>query len=197
MRKLPEAVLAGIASLVVAGTAVAAARDVHSVNVSMPDGAVVHILYHADVAPKVRLEPAKTWMPVLMGFDWPLSYFDRLSAEMDRQATLMSRQSAELSQRPWQDGETLRNLASANSLPGGSLDYYESTTTTSNGSCTRTVHMTSTGPNQAPKVNTSVSGNCPTDSWKREPATGAAWPSPARHGGPPQLSGVPIPSQQT
>lgn len=174
MRKLPEAVLAGIASLVVAGTAVAASRDMHSMNVSMPDGTVAHILYHGDVAPKVRLEPAQTEMPVLKGFDWPLSSFDRLSAELDRQATLMFRQAAELSKVPWQDGSTLQNLASVNGLPGGSMDYYEATTTTTNGSCTRTVHMTSTGPNQAPKVNASVSGNCATDSRQREPAISAS-----------------------
>ena len=197
MRKRPAAVLAGIASLVVAGAAVAASSDIHSMNVSMPDGSVAHILYHGDVAPKVRFEPARTELPVLKGFDWPLSSFDRLSAELDRQATMTFRQAAELAQRPWQDGKTLQSIASVNGLPGGSVEYYETTTTTSNGSCTRTVHTISTGPNQPPKVNASFSGNCATESRRREPASSASWPSSSTPGGQPQPSTASMPSQRT
>jgi hypothetical protein len=197
MRKGPAVVLAGIASLVVAGAAVAASRDIHSMNVSMPDGSVAHILYHGDVAPKVRLELAPTEMPVLKGFDWPLSSFDRLSAELDRQATMMFRQAAELSQRPWQDGKTVQSLASINGLPDGAVEYYETITTTSNGSCTRTVHTTSTGQNQPPKVNASFSGNCATDSQRREPATSASWPSSSTPGGQPQPFTASIASRRT
>ena len=197
MRKLPKAVLAGMACLVVAGTAVAASRDMHSMNVSMPDGTVAHILYHGDVAPRVSLDPARTEMPVLKGFDWPLTSFDRLSAELDRQATIMFRQAADLSKAPWRDGGTLQNPASISSPHGALMEYYESTTTTSDGSCTRTVQMTSNGPNRAPKVNASVSGNCPTDGRQQEPATSASWSSTATSGGPPRVSGVPVPSGRT
>ena len=164
MVKLPTAVLAGIAGLAVAGAAVAASRDLHSLNVSMPDGSVAHILYHGDVAPQVRLERPTTDKLILRGLDWPLTSFDRLSAELDRQASLMFYQAAALANEKGRNGAVAPRLASFTKLPNGANAYYESITTTSDGACTRTVHTTSTGPHQAPKVITSLSGNCATGS---------------------------------
>jgi hypothetical protein len=159
MRKLRTTVLAGIAAAAVAGTAIAASRDVHTLNVLMPDGSVAHVIYHGDVAPQVRLEAARNPAPVHIGLSWPLSYFDRLSAELDRQADLIFNQAAAFADPPWERNGAL-NLASLKSLPRGAAEYYEATTSTDNGSCIRIVQMTSDGSNRAPKVSTKLSGTC-------------------------------------
>ncbi|GAC1580473.1 MAG: hypothetical protein NVS3B5_14110 [Sphingomicrobium sp.] len=161
MPKLPTAILAGVAGLAMAGTAFAASRAVHSLNIELPGDSVAHIIYFGEVSPQITLQPVKTEVPILTGLDWPLSSFDRLSAELNRQATLMFYQAAALANETAPVG-MVPKLTSLNKLPTGATTYYESTTTTSDGACTRTIHTTSTGSNQPLKVSTSLSGNCAT-----------------------------------
>src|SRR3546814_1311051 len=57
-----KAVLAGLVSLVLAGTAVAApgAARLNVMNVSLPDGSVAHIHYRGDAPPRVVIAEAPT-----------------------------------------------------------------------------------------------------------------------------------------
>jgi len=55
MRKLAQFALAGAAAAALAGTAYAATGKAHVMDVALPDGAVAHIQYYGDVAPKVTI----------------------------------------------------------------------------------------------------------------------------------------------
>ena len=99
MRLTRKAAFAGLASLAVAGAALAAdAPRFHTMNVNLPDGAVAQVRYSGDVAPTVTIAraPAQGWADpagVLAGFDpAPFAALDRMAAEMDREAAAMLRQ---------------------------------------------------------------------------------------------------------
>lgn len=158
MRKLHSAVLAGAAAIAVAGTAIAASRDVHTLNVSMPDGSVAHITYHGDVRPNVRVEPAEAVLPLLAAFDGPWISLDRMAAQFDASIREMANNVGALS-RAQGAGDGV-NLAGLPKLPPGVVEYFSSTMSTGRGSCTRTVQVTAVGQNQAPKVLSSASGDC-------------------------------------
>lgn len=183
MRLTRKAALAGLASLAVAGAALAAdATRFHTMNVNLPDGAVVHVRYSGDVAPTVTvgqapaprgLEPAG----FLAGFGpAPFAALDRMAAAMDREAAAMLRQArlgADEGPRA-AGGWPGLDLAAAGNLPAGAAAYSFVSETTSNGSCTRSVEMTRAAPNAKPNVVTHQSGNC-----AGSPAAHAA-PAPQR-----------------
>lgn len=158
MRKFHSAVLAGAAAIAVAGSAIAASRDVHSLNVSMPDGTVAHITYHGDVAPNVRLEPAEALLPPLAVFDGPWISIDRMAAQFDASMREMVNKAGLLGRSQGAaDGFSLARLPKH---PAGVVEYYSTTISTGSGSCTRTVQVTAASQNQAPKVLSSASGDC-------------------------------------
>jgi hypothetical protein len=62
MRKIHTAVVASIAALAVVGTAVAASHDNHVMKLDLPDGSIARIEYKGDVAPKVIVAPALSFV---------------------------------------------------------------------------------------------------------------------------------------
>ena len=100
MRKLSTFALTGAAVLVLAGTAYAAGRGTHVMNVALPNGGVAHIEYVGDVAPKITVQPGTP-----MAGDWGMApfasegSFDRMMADMDRQTQAMVRQAQEMARQ--------------------------------------------------------------------------------------------------
>jgi len=171
VRKLPTIAFAGVAAAALAGTAIAASRNSHVMNVPLPDGAVAHIEYVGNVAPKVTVQPGR----VFAG-DWgagtftPFAGFDRVMADMNRQTEAMVRQAQEMTQAQAVPGAPI--VASFGNAPAGVTSTTVVSFSNGNSSCTRTTHSVSEGPGKPPKVTTSVSGNC-------SPAAGHAQPSPS------------------
>ena len=162
MRLTRKAVLAGIASLAVAGAALAAeAPRFHTMNVQAPDGAVVHVRYSGDVAPTISFDraPAPGWLDpagFMAGFDpAPFALLDRMMASMDHQAEAMLRQ-AHWGTAP--DGRG-PGLLAAGGLPGNAA-YTLVSETVDNGTCARSVEVTRTDPAAKPSVVTHQSGDC-------------------------------------
>ena len=162
MRKLHMAVVAGVAAVAVAGTAVAASQNRHILNVALPDGSVAHVAYEGDVAPKVMIDDSG-FAPV--AFDdssdaSPFAMFDRIAAEMDQQMAGMLRQADALRMQAPTAADGKPDLAAFGNLPAGVVSY--SYVSTSNGatSCTQSWQVTSQGPNLKPQVVSNSSGDC-------------------------------------
>ena len=133
MRRVRTTVVAGIAAALVAGTAVAAARDNHWINVALPDGSVARIEYHGDVAPRVVVAPApmSVAMPVDLFDMAPFAAFDRIAAEMDRQTDALMRQVAAM-QAPVAGADGNVDMAAFGKLPAGTMHYSFFSTSTGN-----------------------------------------------------------------
>ena len=151
MRKAFGLVLAGMSATALAGAAIAASRDTHTMNVPLPDGSTARVEYVGNVAPKVTVVPA----PVAA----PFGMFDRSMFEMDRQIDAMMRQVERMARMPVAGGPAM-NVAAYGNAPEGSSSV--TVVSTSNGSktCTRTTEVTSQGAGKPPKVVTNVSGDC-------------------------------------
>jgi hypothetical protein len=180
MNTLHKAALAALATAL-AGTAIAANRNSHVMNVPLPDGSVARVEYVGDVPPKVTVAPA----PLGDGF-WastvatPFAGFDRMIEQMDRETQAMMRQVQQLGV---QGGAPGLNVAGYGSLPGGANSVSVVSVSNGGGTCTRTTQVVSQGADKLPKVTTNVSGNC---SGSGAPAGGAV-PAPA-----PAPASVPI-----
>lgn len=166
MRKLRTAVLAGIAALGVAGTAMAASNDTHVMAVGLPDGSVARIEYQGPVAPKVQIDPtapALRIVPVRLAdpFDAaPFAMIDRILADMDRQAAAMT--AAALQPIP-ADKAGRPDPAAFGSLPAGTVSYRFVSTSDGERVCSRSWQVTSQGPQQPPKLISASSGDCAGD----------------------------------
>jgi hypothetical protein len=177
MRKLRTAVLAGIATLGVAGTAMAASKDAHVMAVALPDGSVARIEYQGAVAPKVRIDPsapALRIVPIRLAdpFDAaPFAMIDRIMADMDRQAAAMT--AAALQPIP-ADKAGRPDLAAFGNLPAGTVSYRFVSTSDGNRVCSRSWQVTSQGPQQAPKLISASSGDCAGDGNSSAETAGAA-----------------------
>jgi len=156
MRKAFGLVLAGMGATALAGAAIAASRDTHTMNVPLPDGSTARVEYVGNVAPKVTVLPA----PVAPAF----GMFDRSMFDMERQIDAMMRQVDTMARMPVAGGPGL-NVAAYGNPPEGSSSSV-TVVSTSNGSktCTRTTEVTSQGAGKPPKVVTNVSGDCGTSS---------------------------------
>lgn len=158
MSKLPAFAIAALCAAAVAGTAAAATRNSHVMEISLPDGAVAHVEYVGNVAPKVTIEPATApdgeWAP-LPSF----AGFDRMIAEMNRQGEAMMRQAQQLERQPVGVGAA-PYVASFGNSPAGMSSTTIVSYSNGSGTCTRTTEAVSQGPDKAPKVSSSVSGNC-------------------------------------
>lgn len=138
----------GLALALAGVTAVAAAehRPIHVMTVHLPGGGIEQIRYTGDVAPRVLavdeagLLAAMPFFDTAFGADLSFSELERISAEMERQATQMP------------------------STPGAALAGATSVTmvSTSNGQgvCTQSVRVTAMGEGKAPQVVRKVSGDC-------------------------------------
>lgn len=173
MRKLPVFAVAGVAAAAIAGTAIAANRNSHVMNVPLPDGSTVRVQYVGDVAPKVMVDPVRPVSPD----DWSVfpsfAGFDRMMEQMSRETEAMIHQAQEMATRPGVGAAPF--VASFGNAPAGASS---STTIVSfsngSGTCTRTTQAVSQGPGKPPKVTTSVSGNCGADSGPVQPAPSSA-----------------------
>jgi hypothetical protein len=150
MRKAYAIVLAGLGAASIAGAAVAASRDTHTMNVPLPDGSTARVEYVGNVAPKVTVVPA----PVS-----PFGLFDRSMFDMHRQIDAMMREVDAMTRMPVAGAPNL-NVAAYGNAPEGTQSI--TVVSTSNGAktCTRTTEVTSQGAGKPPKVVTNVSGDC-------------------------------------
>jgi hypothetical protein len=128
----------------------------------LPDGSVARIEYKGDVAPKVTVAPALNFVPVRWLDPFaaaPLTLFDRISADLDRQTDMMMRQARSLQLQPnARDGKI--DLAAFGALPAGTVSYSFVSTGAGTGTCSRSVQVTSFGPGHQPKVVSNSSGDC-------------------------------------
>jgi hypothetical protein len=149
-----------------AGTAIAEspkapAAYAHIMNVPLPDGSVARVEYVGNVAPKVTVEPlrfadaAAPWGMALPSF----AGFDRMMAEMQRQSQQMIRQAQEMAQHPAATGAQ-PYIASYGNLPAGQTSTTVVSVSNGRSTCTRTTEVVSQGAGKAPKVTSSVSGQC-------------------------------------
>jgi hypothetical protein len=173
MRTKTIGVFAGIAALAVTGTAMAAtapktakpetAQANHILNIAMPDGTIEQIRYSGDAPPAVVFTPVRqTAFPVAFGDPFamaPFADFDRIAAAMDRQMDAMLRQASAMAAQPAGPDGKIDQAAFAK-LPAGTVHYSFVSSSSANGTCSRSVQVTSFGPNQQPKVVSQSSGDC-------------------------------------
>lgn len=166
MRPMKTALLAGLASVALAGGALAAHEaKMHVLSVALPDGSIEQIHYSGDVAPQIVVAPAAApIMPVdffasAFGPDSPFAEMERISAEMSRQSEAMLRQAAAMATQQPAPGSNVTPAALAN-MPAGTFHYTMVSTSSGAGTCTQSVQVTSMGGGQQPKVISSSSGDC-------------------------------------
>ena len=171
MRKLPAIALAGFAAAALAGTAVAASRSSHVINVALPDGSTARVEYVGDVAPKVTIEPGR---PVAFGALAPLpsfASFDQMFEQMNRETEAMMRQAQQMQQVAAQAGPggAAPTVASFGNAPAGVTSTAVVSYSNGHGTCTRTTQTVSQGAGKPPKVTSSVSGDCGAEAAPPEP----------------------------
>lgn len=162
MRPTRTLLMAGIASLVLAGAAIAAKEKMHVMSVQLPDGSIEQVHYSGDVAPKIVMVPAAQITPAgffdsAFGPDSPFAMMDRISAQMNAQAEVMMRQASTLAAQQPATGNAPAALAN---MPAGSFHYVMTSTSSGSQDCTQTVQITSMGQGQQPKVINTSSGDC-------------------------------------
>ncbi|HEY7959403.1 MAG TPA: hypothetical protein VID20_05020 [Sphingomicrobium sp.] len=167
MSKFSVAALAGGVALAVAGTAIAAtsrtapnnSANTHVVNVALPDGSTARVEYVGSIAPKVSIEPRSMgefgWAPMAMP---SFAGFDRMIDEMNRESEAMMRQAQQIEHQP--PGAATRYIASYGNMPTGATSTTIVSYSNGGRTCTRTTEMVSAGAGKAPKVTSSVTGDC-------------------------------------
>ncbi|MBA4091015.1 MAG: hypothetical protein C0494_10525 [Sphingobium sp.] len=85
--------------------------------------------------------------------------FDRIAADMDRQADMMMQQVRSF-QLPSTAGAGKTDLAAFKAMPAGTVSYSFVSTGNGQGMCSRRVQVTSYGPGQQSKVVSNSAGNC-------------------------------------
>ena len=147
--------------MLLAGAAIAAKPQSHTMDVPLADGSVVHVEYVGDVAPKVSLAAprqvaAGDWaMPALPSF----AGFDRMIAEMNRQTDALMRQAQQMARQPASVG-VMHYVASFGNAPAAVTSTTVVSYSNGSGTCTRTTQTVSQGAGKPPKVTSSLSGNC-------------------------------------
>jgi hypothetical protein len=157
MRLMSKVIVAGLATVTLAGSAYAAERAIHTMNVALPDGSVAKVRYVGDQPPQVAIVPvAVRQMPVAM-IDPSFAAFDRIFAAMDAQSDAMMQQAAAMARMPVAPNGQF-DQAALSKLPAGTVSYSYVSTTSSDG-CTQTVRTTSDGSGQPQVIRTSA-GKC-------------------------------------
>jgi hypothetical protein len=154
MRKAFGLVLAGLGAVAITGAAAAASQDFHVMNVPLPDGSTARVEYFGKVAPKVTVKPA----PLSMGFP-AFGMFDRSMFDMQRQIDAMMRDIDRTARQPIAGTPGL-NVAAYGNEPAGTSSVTVVSTSDGTNTCTRRTEVTSQGIGKAPKVVSSVSGDC-------------------------------------
>ena len=145
----------------------AAAGEVHTVDVVMPDGAVARVTYRGNVVPRVVLVPTAFANPFAV---------DPMFVAMERQRVAMLRQMAAMRQAATsqtalsQTGTSQTERAGSAGVvrtggpsagPAGTSFHYSFVSTTSGPhGCTRTVEWRSDGSGKEPQVVHAASGDC-------------------------------------
>jgi hypothetical protein len=170
--KLPVIALGGLCAALVGGAAIAADRNTHVMNVSLPDGSTARVEYVGNVAPKVVVEPSRgpdggLWTPLPA-----LASFDRMIAEMNRESEAIMRQAQQVARQPV--GGATPYVASFGNAPAGVTSTTVVSYSNGRATCTRTTETVSQGSGKPPKVTSSVSGNCDAAAAPLQPAPSAA-----------------------
>lgn len=168
MSKLRVTALAGAAALAIAGTAFAATpfaatpkpnSNSHVMTVPLPDGAVARVEYTGNVAPKVTVQPRPLgefgWAPMALP---SFAGFDRMIEQMNRETEAMMRQAQTIAHQP--PGAATRYIASYGNMPAGATSTTIVSYSNGGRTCTRTTETVSEGAGKAPKVISSVTGDC-------------------------------------
>jgi hypothetical protein len=171
MQKLRPAILGGIATLAVAGAALATHQDMHVMNVGLPGGMAARIEYEGDVAPKVIVAPAPDFAPVnVLGAvnTAPFVTLDRIAAWVDRDMDAMIDEIGAFQPTlPSSDGKI--DLAALGKLAPCSVQYQFASTSNGSSTCRRSVEVTSHGPDEKPQVVSNSSGDCASAKGARAP----------------------------
>ena len=154
MMKKTTCIVLGATALSLAGTALAAASDLHTMKVALPDGSVALVQYHGDVAPQVQVaQPVDPFAEMAAQMEQMEAQSHAMMAQAQAQAAAMQR---EVSAHP---GQAV-SVVSDGKAPAG-VSYWTSVTTTSNGkgSCTQTTSWQSDGAGK-PQMTQASSGDC-------------------------------------
>jgi hypothetical protein len=156
MRKAHAIILAGLGAVASTGAVAAASQNSHILSWPLPDGSIAKIEYVGSVAPKVAVTPGPglTASPIT-----PFGLFDRAFFDMDRQFDAMMRQVSEMTRQP-AAGALGLDLASYENAPAGTTNVTVVSTSDGTQTCTRRTEVTAQGPGKAPKVVSTVSGDC-------------------------------------
>ena len=172
MKKLPAFAILGLCIAAATGAAAAATRNSHVLEVSLPDGAIAHVEYVGNVAPKVTIEPATAaddeWAP-LQSF----AGFNRMIDEMNRQSAAMMHEAQQL-ERASVGGSAAPYFASFGNSPAGMRSTSIVSYSNGSGTCTRTTEAISQGPGKAPKIRSSLTGHCGTSANPVRPVPSSA-----------------------
>jgi hypothetical protein len=152
MRKAVGLVLAGLGAVALTGAAVAASQDSHTINVSLPDGSIAHVQYVGSVAPKVTISPAPDPFAAF-------GLFDPSALGIQREFDAMMKEMDAIARTPIAGAPGL-NVAAYGNAPAASNSITIETTINGGRTCTRRTEVISQGSGKAPKVVSSLSGDC-------------------------------------
>jgi hypothetical protein len=150
MRVSVKSVLAAGGAILAASAltpALAGEGQVRVLMVPLPGGVIEQIQYTGDVAPRIVLVPSAMVAVPVMSFD-PFAALQRISAMMDQQAAAMLR-----------PVDAMPRMMTPN-FPQGASGYSFVSTMSGNGVCTRSVRITYSSGDAAPKMVSSSSGDC-------------------------------------
>jgi hypothetical protein len=177
MRSISKLALAGLGLVALTGGA-ALAQEMHVMKVALPDGSVAHIRYAGDKPPQVAVVPVaqRIAVPIMLAQPMasPFADFDRVFADMDRRMAAMMQQARMLASQPVDSSGRLETV-NLGKLPAGTVRYSFMSTTSGNGTCTRSVQYISDGSAAQPKVVSQSSGDC---SAMEQPVTRVSAPAP-------------------
>ncbi|MBO0734230.1 MAG: hypothetical protein J2P49_07940 [Methylocapsa sp.] len=160
MKTLRASLLAG-AAMIFAGAAQAQTPSPHVLAIELPGGTVEQIQYRGDTPPEVSFAASplrQDWLFPSFGPDSPFAAIGPISDEFDRQAAQMLARAEAMSRTmPASPDELIRIYRSR---PAGAKTYSFVSTLTSNGSCGRSIEITSQGDGSKPRVMTRSFGNC-------------------------------------
>jgi hypothetical protein len=166
MRKIRTAVLAGAATFLFAGAAVAATGKMNTMQVDLPDGAVATITYSGDVAPRVEVRPVEaSEIAIAEPFAFSLipgfAHFERIAAMLDAQREAMMRRIAEMERHAALVSSPDGMVQVSGNLPAGTWVSYRFTSTSDGQTtCTQSVEWRSDGSGAEPRVTRVSSGDC-------------------------------------
>ncbi len=164
MPKLSTLALAAAGAAALGGAAAAATKPAsHVMDVALPDGAIAHVRYYGDVAPKITVSQAPgifgpvAWAPLPMP---QLGDFGQVMARIERQREALVNRVRQMSRQAGTAPGARANVVSYGDAPAGSSSVSVVSVSNGRSTCTRTTRVTSQGAGKPPKVTSDISGNC-------------------------------------